>query len=234
MFISILFSEELKIGISKSIPPYVFKETKSGLEMDILKEAFKVKDYEVVPVFLPLVRTFLQLKEAKIDGVINIKDGMVGQVFYSDEVIAFENVAICLKKKNYPDSISIDFLKDKNIIAFQEANTILGPEFNKMTKINRHYQEYADQTIQVNRLFLERNADFIILEKRIFQYLREKSEKQLGNVKNQPVKYYYLFQPTIYKFAFRDSTVCQDFNYGLKMIQDNGVYDDILRKWEKE
>ncbi len=155
----------LVIGVSFAIPPYVIKEIDQGIELEILLNAFSVTGRIVQIKYLPLVRTFSQLKAGKIDGVINIKEGMLDNVFYSDEVITFQNCAISLAKKGYPDFKDLSFLKGKYVIAFQRAPTILGEEFAKIAFENDKYEEVAEQSRQVLRFFLERNADFIVMEK---------------------------------------------------------------------
>ncbi len=221
----------IKIGISHSIPPYVIKEENKGIELEILQTAFAFSDHEVVPVYLPLARTFSNLADGQIDGVINIKEGIVEDVFYTPVVIRFNNCAISLKKRNYPDTISIEFLKDKHVLAFQRARTLLGDEFRKMAENNVHYYEYAHQANQVYRLFLERDADLIVLERRIFEYLRQQARTEIGDNADKPVRFHYLFPPTEYKFAFRDKKIRDDFNKGLETIVKNGTYQKILQKY---
>ncbi len=226
-----LQAEIIKIGISHSIPPYVIKEENRGIELEILQTAFTFSNHEVVPVYLPLARTFSKLSSGQIDGTINIREGVVKNVFYTPVVIRFNNCAISLKKKNYPDTISIDFLKDKHVLAFQRARTLLGDEFREMAEDNEHYYEYAHQANQVYRLFLERDADLIVLERRIFDYLRKKVRNEIGNKANEPVRFHYLFPPTEYKFAFRERGIRDDFNKGLETIVKNGTYQKILQKY---
>ncbi|MFP4547560.1 MAG: substrate-binding periplasmic protein [Fidelibacterota bacterium] len=224
-------ADVIKIGISHSIPPYVIKEENKGIELEILQTAFACSDHEVVPVYLPLARTFSNLADGQIDGAINIKEGIVKDVFYTPVVIRFNNCAISLKKKNYPDTISIDFLKDKHVLAFQQAHTLLGDEFRKMAENNEHYYEYAHQANQVYRLFLERDTDLIVLERRIFDYLRKKARDEIGDKANKPVTYHYIFPPTEYRFAFRQKKIWDDFNKGLETIIKNGTYQKILQKY---
>ncbi len=81
-----LAARDLSIGVSFAIPPYVIADSDEGIELDILREAFVVTGHSVHVHYLPLTRTFIQLEAGKIDGVINIKKGMLENVFYSDIV----------------------------------------------------------------------------------------------------------------------------------------------------
>ncbi|MCP3921530.1 MAG: hypothetical protein GY714_02990 [Desulfobacterales bacterium] len=156
---NLLFANTIVVGVSFSIPPYVIEETDQGVELEILREAFKIKGHTVKVKYLPLARTFMQLGSGKIDGVINIKKGMLKNVFYTDVVITFQNCAISLKKRGFPDFTDLNSLKGMYVIAFQRASYILGPEFGEMTKDNNQYEETALQKTQLFRLFMERNAD---------------------------------------------------------------------------
>ncbi len=227
--------DALTIGVSFAIPPYVIKEIDQGIELEILREAFYVTDHSVNIKYLPLARTFTQLKSGKVDGVINIKKGMLENVYYSDEVITFQNCAISLAKKGYPDFKELSFLKGKHIIAFQRATAILGEKLANIAFGNEKYEEVAEQDRQVIRLFLDRSADFIIMEKQIFNYYRKKVllDKIIGHKSKLPVKFHFLFPPTHYRFAFKNKKVRDAFNHGLRTIRSNQKYSQIIKKYEK-
>jgi len=227
------FADKILMGVSFSIPPYVIKENDTGIELEILREAFKVKGHTIDVQYLPHARTFLHIKSGKVDGIINTKEGMVEGVFYSDVVITFQNCAISLAKKKYPDLYNLTFLKDKYIVAFQKASVVFGHEFAKIVNANKKYHETANQKTQLSRLFMERDADFIIMEKNIFRYFRKTEKSAIANTYKLPVTFHYIFPPTNYKFAFSDKKIRDDFNLGLKTIKSNGVYERIIKKYEQ-
>ncbi len=212
----------------------MIKESDQGIELEILREAFSVTGLSIKIEYLPLARTFTQLKAGKIDGVINIKEGMLDNVYYSDEVITFQNCAISLAKRNYPDFKDISFLKGKHIIAFQRAPTILGGQFAQIAENSNTYEEVAEQERQVIRLFLERGADLIFMEKQIVNYYRKKALKgdAMGYKVAPPVTFHIIFEPTHYRFAFREKAIRDGFNLGLKTIRSNRKYAQIIKKYE--
>lgn len=225
---------ELKIGVSLSIPPYVIQETNSGLELELLHQAFAVKGHNVSIQHLPLARTFHELKEGKLDGIINIKEGMIDKVFYSDVAITYQNCAIALENKNFNIN-SIDDLHTLKVVAFQRASFMLGEEFSRMAKANSSYQEQARQIQQVYMLMKHR-ADVVVMDKNIFKYylkqaylqgkLTEKEMKQVA-VCNK------IFPPTEYRFAFLDAHIRDDFNLGLKQITENGTLAALQAKYQR-
>lgn len=229
-----MVAKELTIAISFSIPPYVIKDQDRGIELDILREAFKLSSHQIKVKYLPLARTFRPFEQGKVDGLINTKEGMVGDAYYSDVVIAFNNCAISLAKNNYPDFKDVTYLRDKKVIAFQRASTFLGKDFLQMSKLNKNYREYAKQKTQIIRLFFERQTDFVIMDSKIFEYYRkELKESNLMNstLLDQKIKKHCIFEPSEYKFAFSDAQIRDDFNAGLASLKKSGKYQEIINKY---
>lgn len=233
--------KKVVIGISFSIPPYVVKEENNGLELEILRQSFAVNGYKVLPSYLPLARTFMNFQDGSLDGVINVKDGMI-KGYYSDVVITFRNKAVSLEENNLTIN-SIDDLSRKSIVAFQRASTILGKDFGKVVEYNSEYREVADQSLQVKQLFKNR-AEVIILEEKIFKYFRRWLFNRSRSLKGsyiltekelrKPVIYHDIFLPSEYKFAFISEKVRDDFNDGLRTIRNNGLYEQIINTYNQD
>lgn len=226
----------LNIGVSFAIPPWVISETDSGVELDILKQALAHSGYDVKPNYLSFALAYSLFESGKLDGVINAKESALKSGYLSDPVVTFQNVAISLKKNNYPENIDISFLHDKSVIAFQKASVLLGDQFQQMTQENAMYQEVAKQSLQINLLMI-RNIDFIIMDKSIFGYYwnQAQSDPNLIRAKaklNQAVRFHYLFDKNNYRFVFKSEQVKDDFNRGLAKLKEDGDYDKIFRKYE--
>lgn len=231
-----LNAEELKIGISFSIPPYVITENDSGLELGILQESLRVKGYTVSPQYLPLARSFAAFEEGKLDGVINVKEGMLSSGFYSDVAITFQNVGISLAK-NQIICNQVSDLQELRVMAFQRASTILGEEFGRMAQANKkYYGEVAKQILQINVLLTGR-VDVVVMEQNIFKYFhglaQEKHILSEANLK-EPVVVHNIFPPTEYQFAFRTKRQRDDFNTGLAAIRANGIYPNLFKKYDSQ
>ncbi len=228
-------TKTLNIGVSFAIPPWVIAETDSGIELDILKQAFLVTGYQVAPNYLSFALSYSLFEAGKLDGVLNAKESSFKAGFFSEPVVTFQNVAISLQENNYPENIDIEFLKDKSVVAFQKASILLGNEFNKMTQKNMMYQEVAKQSLQINLLMI-RNIDFIILDKSIFGYYWQQAQNDPNLLRaksklNRRVRFHYLFEPNNYRFVFNSEKVRDDFNLGLETIKQNGLYDQILTRY---
>ena len=228
-------STTLNIGVSFAIPPWVITETNSGIELDILKETFALVGYKVNPSYLSFALAYSLFESGKLDGVINAKETALKNGFFSDPVVTFQNVAISLEDRNFPEDINIAFLEDKSIVAFQKASILLGEDFKNMVDKNSMYQEVSKQSLQINLLMI-RNIDFIIMDKSIFGYYWQEAQSNPNLIRaksklDQPVKFHYLFEPTHYRFAFKSEKIRDDFNAGLILLKENGMYDEIHKRY---
>ncbi|MCS6233954.1 amino acid ABC transporter substrate-binding protein [Shewanella baltica] len=225
---------EIKIGVSLSIPPYVIQETNSGLELELLNQALAVKGHTASIQYLPLARTFHELREGKLDGIINIKDGMLDNVFYSNVAITYQNCAISLEANHFTIN-NIDDLNNKQVVSFQRASSLLGEEFAKMAKANSGYQEQARQVQQVYMLMKHR-ADVVVMDKNIFKYYLKQAYLE-GKLTEKDLKQqaicHQIFAPTEYKFAFLSEQIRDDFNAGLKQITQDGSLVALQEKYRR-
>ncbi|WP_228290861.1 substrate-binding periplasmic protein [Shewanella cyperi] len=228
-------ADELTIGVSFSIPPYVIQENNTGLELELLNMALAASGHRVNITYLPLARTFHELREGKLDGIINVHEGMVDKVFYSDVAIVFQNCAISLAK-NQLKIDSIRDLKDKRIVAFQRASVLLGPEFSQVVTANDEYSEVARQQLQVYMLMKDR-VDAVVMDRHIFNYYRKQA--LLQNALNaaelqQSLVYHEIFPPTEYRFAFQSERIRDDFNRGLKQLKSDGSWQQLHEKYQDD
>lgn len=225
----------LNIGISFAIPPWVITENDSGIELDILKQAFLNTGYTVKPNYLPFALAYSLFDAGKLDGVINAKESALNTGYFSEPVVTFQNVAISLQDKNYPEHIEMSFLVDKSVVAFQKASLLLGDDFKNMILKSSTYQEVAKQSLQINLLMI-RNIDFIIMDKSVFGYYWQEAQNDPNLIRaksklDRPVRFHYLFEPTPYRFVFKSEKVRDDFNLGLSKLKKNGGYDDIIKRY---
>lgn len=228
-------SKALNVGVSFAIPPWVITESDSGIELDILKEALSPAGYEIQTNYLSFALSYSLFEAGKLDAVINAKESILKSGFLSEPVVTFQNVAVSLKSRNYPEEFSPSFLVDKSVIAFQNASILLNDEFKAMTKQNQMYQEVANQSLQINLLMI-RDINFIVMDKRIFNYYLQqaKNSPNLVRVKSkldQAIRFHYIFEPNHYRFAFKSKKVRDDFNAGLAKIKNNGVYEEIFNRY---
>ena len=216
--------KELIMAIGMAIAPYNIPETNSGIELDVVREALGIKGYVIIPKYVPFARRTLELLEKRVDGVLTVNTNSGIEAFYSDEHIVCENVVVSLKKKGLKVE-TVQDLKGKSVVAFQEATVYLGEDFAAMARENPRYRELAKQRLQLNLLYGDR-VDAIVLDRNIFLHLKAKNQKVDTT---QPVDLYRIFKPTPFRVAFSNRKVRDDFNEGLKKLRESGRYDEIIK-----
>jgi polar amino acid transport system substrate-binding protein len=218
--------KELTMAVGLALPPYNIPETDSGIEMDIVREALKIKGYAVKAKYVPFARVRKELMDREVDGALTINPDSGIQAFYSNEHLICQNVVVTLKKNAFHVREIAD-LKDKSVLAFQDATLYLGKDFASMADQNAKYREIAKQEIQINLLYTNR-VDAIVLDKNIF-YHHRKHNNMVDT--SQAIDIWRIFPPTPFSVAFVDEKVRDDFNKGLKQLQESGRYDEIVKKY---
>lgn len=219
-------AKDVTLVAGLSLPPYIIQESNSGIEYDIIKEALAAKGHNLTINYVPFVRLIVDYK--KHDGAITINESSGATGEYSDTVITYKNYAISLKDKGV-NVASIQDLKDKKIVAFQNATKYLGEEYAAVAKGNSKYKEQGKQNLQVKMLYSGR-ADVIVSDINIFKYFR-KSVDDIDT--SADITLHEIFDGVAYKALFNDAAIRDDFNAGLKQLKESGRYDEIVNSYIK-
>lgn len=223
---TLAFSKEAQIAMALSKPPYIFEDDASGLECDIIREAFKAVGTDFKPIFVPMNRAENSFKSGKVDGVINkLEHSLDG--YPSDSYIDYYNVAASLKSKNLKIQ-SLDDLANLSIGAFQTAKNVLGDKFKTIATKNQKYTEVAEQKLQVEQL-LRKRVDVIIGDILVIKYYQRKLKEDLQL--NEEIAIHDLFTTTSYRIMFKTAEMRDAFNNGLKIIRKNKVYSNIISRY---
>jgi len=175
MSIGSVLSKDLTLYTSSSIPPYVIAESDNGIAVDIVRAAFALKGYKVQFLVAPNRRVEKQLTEGKADGAFNLPQKRIVNVFYSQPVLYYDDLAVSLASSH----LQIDKLEDlagKRIIGFQNAPKFIGEKFAEIVLNNLAYSEVGDQELQVRMLYAGDRTDVIVLDRNIF-YIISTSKK---------------------------------------------------------
>lgn len=223
-------AKDLRIGFSLTKPPYVFAEDKRGLEVDLVTQAFRQVGYEVTPVFYPPKRLPYTVKSGALDGAAGVAKNIDGDVYFSDELITYQNYAISLKR-NKLVLRAVGDLVSHRVVAFQNAQIFLGQEFMEMTQRNETYNEVANQELQIKLLAAGR-TEFVIADWRIFLFFKEKYESQGGP--SFDVSFHKVFDPTPRYLILNDPELLERFNAGLAYLHESGEFDRIVKSYIRQ
>jgi polar amino acid transport system substrate-binding protein len=228
---SALSAQVLSFGF-RVVPPYVMVDKDglfSGIEYDIIAAALAARGYSIKPSPYPLERFAEGLAKGEIQAAAPVASLDGGGAILSSPYIAYNNVAISLKRRELSIK-SCDDLKGLSIVAFPTARKVLGPDFAMAVEGNAHYVEEADQSLGIRSLFGDL-TDVVIGEARILNWFIKTPAAGLST--DSPVQTFSIFPPTNYSAVFADPAVAAAFNEGLKVIRASGRYARIVAKYTK-
>ena len=232
----------LKIAVGLAIPPLVIPDEKnsnsgSGIEYDTVQEIFKLKNMEILPVYVPFGRVRALLKNHEVDGAMTVMDdGDYKGVYFSDSHLDVLNVVVTLRKNKLKISKISDLTK-RTIVGFQDAKVYLGKEYASAVAKSKDYTELSDQYRQVKLLYSNRVESIVISEK-IFLYYRKMiktKEPEFANkyVLDQDIDVHRIFKTLNYTVGFTNQNIRNQFNNGLQQLKSSGQHTQIIDKYTK-
>lgn len=222
---------ELKIIFTQYTPPYVLDDG-SGILVEIVRTALESSGHKVHPVLVPIGRGFKMFAKGQVDGTTILQESSGLKAEYSRDFMQYHNRAFALKKRNLSIRTIAD-LKDKSVVAFQNAEKYLGEDFRRAVAGNPQYKEIAQQEAQARMLFLYR-TDVVVMDESVFRYYRQKLVKEGKADRGEEYVGFDVFPPTPYKAAFSDPKVRDDFDRGIAAMRKDGRYDAIYRKYAEQ
>jgi polar amino acid transport system substrate-binding protein len=217
----------VRVGMGLPRPPYLLDSGVEGLEYEIAEAALAAGGYSMVAVIVPPARGLSMQRSGQVDGLLSVDEGIGGTDFFSEPYLTFQNVAITLASRGLQIK-SIEDLAKYSVAGFQNANVILGERFKAMTERNPNYTEYSRQITQPNLLFSS-HVDAVVGDQRIFRYFTGQIDPKV--YAGQAVTIHPIFPLNPRKAVFKNAAVRDRFNAGLKVIQTNGVYEAIVKKY---
>lgn len=213
---------ELITGLAK--PPFILEDQQTGLQLDLIREAFTSNNIKVNFNSMPLGRNLTGFRQMNADGLITLPPNYEHPaLFMSKPYISYENIAISLAE-NYFTIEKISDLSDKSIIAFQNAKKFLGDEYEDAIAYSMDYREVPDQMKQIELLFLRR-TEVIILDINIFKYFVRTHKDTLFN---KPFTIHYIFNERPYSIGFKSKKLKDVFDKAIHTMKENGSYQLVL------
>lgn len=215
-------ARRIVVGVHESFP-WSYSEPGNviaGQEKEIIEEAFKTQNIDVQFQIFSYSRLIFEFQNKRLDFASPVAFDIPG-AFYTDKYLPFRDVAVTLKAK----TVKVDQLSDltgKSVVAYQQAGKVLGPEFSALVSRGK-YRELAERDSQIKMLFDEM-VDVVVGESRISSCLAEKYRGK------DMVSVHPIFKQSPYGGAAWDKSLVDQFQAGLKAIQQSGVYQKILNR----
>jgi len=218
-------SLEMIDGLAK--PPFIIEENGQGIQLDIVRSAFASVNKSVKFIHVPFGRTITTFQRVNADGVVTVlPDYRHPSLHISKPFITYQNVAVSLLESQFTID-NIKSLSGKSIIAFQNAKKYLGEEFSKVVSYSVDYREIAEQSQQIDMLFLHR-TEVIILDINIFKYF---IATHTSGRYSQPFNVHYIFDERLYSAGFKSEKNRDLFDQGIATIKEQGTYQLIQDKY---
>ncbi|MBV2130828.1 transporter substrate-binding domain-containing protein [Rheinheimera sp. SM2107] len=205
-------------------PPWAYyqeDEGVTGIDVEIIRHIFSTMGYNTEFQLLGYNRLIKEFNEGKYDvaspAAFPPEHGHLTQTY-----LPFEDVAVSLKSENHTID-SIADLAEKNIIAYQFAQSVLGEEFANVVQ-DANYLEIAERELQL-KLLVNHRTDVVIGERRLLVYIMQQ------HFPGQQLAIHPIFNTTSYGAIIKDSALQQQFDEQLSKLKASGHYDEILNKW---
>jgi polar amino acid transport system substrate-binding protein len=224
--------KEVRIAFTKSMPPYLYENDNRGIELEIIRAAFKSQGINLAPYDnIHYVRASKLLKRKRIDAVVSNLNNQSyknesTEIFDSTSTLSYMDCAISLAGKKF-DYKNMSTFEKNTIWAFKSAKEVLGPDFKKAVLQNPNYTENYEQKNMIHML-VKKRVDIVISDRNIF------SKTMLDSIGNKPHLFQFkkLIPKTPRNLKFHDKTLRDKFNKGLKQIKKNGTYNEIIKKYK--
>lgn len=221
-----LHARELTIQVAP-LPPYVMQGARRGIACEIIERALASQGIKVKFSYTNYKRMELEVQQGLADGAFAGIPVDNQQVFFSDPVIEFRNIAVSLRDQQFTIEKLAD-LSGKHVISFRYATRILGKDFAETIKSAASYFEVADQSSQLPMLDAQR-GNVTVLDYRAFIYYAHNlhGKEPWQNLYKQ----YPIFKPVIGQMAFNKIETRDQFNRGLKNLLQSGEYAAIINNY---
>lgn len=225
---TVMAKTQLTILVGLDKPPYIDLNDSSGYELDLLRVLSKKMGYEAVFLHVPNARIRGLMLEGRADiATLQKPDPEQKELYYSEPYIRYQNVAASLSSKSL-QLHQLEQLKPYSVVAFHNARTLLGPEYQKLVRLVMNYQEVANQSQQLQMLLLER-CDVVVMDRNIFYYYAKAAGHSM-----QPFDLAAVFKPSLYSAAFKNVHLRGKFDKALAEVQQEPIFTQLQLKYFSE
>jgi len=212
----------------ESLEPYIIKESNSGVELSIIKEALALAGHELIPVYTQLDRVAFMFDQNKVDAAHRYikKDKEKSSYFYGNVTLEYHDVFFTLHERNITLESPPD-LNDYTLLSFQDAKK----HYPRWLPTGYKHSQTSSQINQVKLLQLGL-VDIVLSDKNIFSSNSELYRLSSGE-KLKGMRMHIFTPPYKYNPIFKSREVAKDFNAGLEKLKKSGRYAEIMSVIQK-
>lgn len=230
----ISFSAEVHMAFGERLPPYIFPDTNTGIEIEIVRSALSYRGHTLKPDYFPMARIPVVFKTKQVDAVMmDVGENLEKNGgYYGDPPVIYRNVLFSLKKRKLVIKKPED-LKGLIVVGFVGAAKRY-PEWFAQGVKDGTYSEKNDQSVQ-SELLRTGHAEVIVSDSDIFKYYALLMTKKNNSNEMLEVQEHTFTKenPDNYRPVFRDKKIRDDFNAGLLNVQKKKLDKIIYNKYLK-
>ncbi len=237
----------LRIQVGPIIPPYVMgpnvkpsklvNDKPRGAELDIVQEAMALEGYHIEFRYAEFLsknnnRNYDRASNPpfdRADAIMGVANGNELGGCYSRPYIFYRNVAISLSSRRYVID-SIEDLRGQRITGPKVAPEELGVNFLNLFSDMESFEEATQYREQTIRLF-QGHTDFVVGDLNVFNWLVERGGLPENVDVSQSIAVHPIFSQKPKYLVFQDQATCDAFNKGMKRLEKNGRYQEILSSY---
>lgn len=226
-------ADEIRMAFGEKIPPFVFPETDSGIEIEVIGESLAYRGHTLKPVYFSFARVPMSFKSQQVDATMTDlgEDLRPYGGYYGDPAVFYDNVFFTLQDRHLVINKPED-LKGLSVISFQGAAKRYPDWLDAVREANLYFEQ-NNQELQVLTLNAGR-YDVVLSDRNIFKYFTLKLIREQGFHPRPLEEHHFVkFNPLNYRPVFRSRQVRDDFNAGLKHLKDTGRYQAIYDHYLK-
>ncbi len=223
----------IRVAFGNTLPPWVLTETNSGIIVDIMREALKRANLELMPIYYPHARRVVAYNNGEVDAVCDVNrdlmaaENMEGHL--SRMRYVYDNHGISLKEKGFQFQ-RIGDLAGHTVLSWQGAKNWFKGEYKEMADANENYRELSNIKLMVKLLYKGR-ADLVQMDLTIFKYYRKLLTDEGEVDTGRPIDIFPLFWGNRCGFLFRDKAVRELFDSNVDGLKSEGRYDRFYEKY---
>ena len=222
--------EPLQLATRAHLPPYVYHDASSGIEVDLIKAIFDEMDVDIQFVQMPRVRMIQSFDLGQMDGILTQNTSVSDIGCATDWYLKHQNVAFTLADTNI-ELNSLEDLSTIPVLSFDGATKYLGVAYRNAMLLNPEYRESTNQQSHIELLYLKR-FKVIIGDEWILRLAQRNHFDSTGAY--QKLTAHYVMPASLYSARFRDEKVCKAFNKSLAKLRGTGRYDQIVTNYHQK
>ncbi|MEX0300306.1 MAG: substrate-binding periplasmic protein [Kordiimonas sp.] len=220
----------LLLATRHHLPPYVYNEANSGIEIDLIKAIFKDMGTDISFIQMPRIRMIQSFDRGEVQGILtqNITASNVGCA--TEWNLQHQNVGFTLADEDIKLT-TLNDLGHLSVLSFDGARRYLGESFRRAVDNNPLYEESINQASHIELVYLKR-FNVIVGDEWILRLAQRNHFDRTGTYKKMTA--HYIMPPSLYSARFHDQKTCDAFDASLQKLRSSGNYEQIVSAYHQQ